>query len=970
MVGIARQVTDYMVERRLNLKDDLDQQDGDCVVKYRASASMESQCQVQLKRRQKEHRKAIEHAAVQAVHGNLTATCLCGSAPARRWIASTTWQRRRSWCSLLPDLSASPSMKHQVESDQGSGSEIASEGGIKDAKAAITQFKKSPAASGAGLADMVSNLRSETSCQSAREKTPSNPPTSAQPRKVSFSAELPATPSEDAMSMSEAESQFLVEEDGIWKACDAQETHALRLAGAGLKQQVDCKVEGRSCELDLGRKVERDKVTGFCRKLRVLPQDGVEAAAAAAAGGQPDITFMPGPPAREASPSRAKRTLSGYFARTSEPTSQAKSARLEQPLEPPHQPPQQVRHPDQVHYGSAASSRVDMRVPERQDAVDSKTGPCQPGPFTSVHEILANGDIPFPRVRVVDDRGLVGDFNLGEALALAKQRRTDLVVLSGAVDPPLCRLVNLHVYIDELERQAASKEQQQREQRLREFSFDPAMRVKGMRFSSVIDEHDFERKLNQVRKFLEKGHRVEARILQSRGKPEDVLDLALRIIAEVRDLAKPEYFEESIRELQVAIHSPKSLKRTGRAPPDELRMRLWPCTPAQAAAFQLPAHIIGPRRRRGPAIVGVDDGPQDDDAWKLNRRLWKRLRKIGTRRDRHDFAATVFGESSNQLASCKANDNVLQCIQSGNERIASIFEEMSVVQKLRRAYAKAAQALRVHGEPIASGAQAKGIAGIGSGMAGRIDVILATGELSELEELKRDSDVIALRELRSVHGIGAVRAAELVERGIRSLAHLREAVAKNQVHLDAAQVVGLRHCEEFMKRIPYAEMLEHHQKLEALRLKNNPSLLLTVCGSYRRGRPDCGDIDVLISHPDYTTAKRDANAGGKLLHGFVESLKTSGYVTADLAFGNTKFMGVCRLSGEDRLHRRLDIRCLPKDQYHFGMLYFTGSAALGVKMRLKAIEMGLTLSEYGLENRRTGEKVAANSEKDIFRTLA
>ncbi|CAE7027191.1 Polb [Symbiodinium natans] len=257
---------------------------------------------------------------------------------------------------------------------------------------------------------------------------------------------------------------------------------------------------------------------------------------------------------------------------------------------------------------------------------------------------------------------------------------------------------------------------------------------------------------------------------------------------------------------------------------------------------------------------------------------------------------------------------------------------MSAVQKLRRdrfrsqAYAKAAQALRAHGEPIASGAQAKGIPGIGSGMANRIDVILATGELNELEELKKDSDVIALRELRSVwdlvlvevHGIGAVRAAEFVERGIRSLAHLREASAKNQVHLDAAQVIGLRHCEEFMKRIPYAEMKEHHDKLEACRL-SNPKLLLTVCGSYRRGRPDCGDIDVLISHPEYTTAKRDANAGGKLLHAFVESLKHAGYVTADLAFGNTKFMGVCRLSGEERLHRRLDIRCLPHDQYHFGL---------------------------------------------------
>lgn len=51
------------------------------------------------------------------------------------------------------------------------------------------------------------------------------------------------------------------------------------------------------------------------------------------------------------------------------------------------------------------------------------------------------------------------------------------------------------------------------------------------------------------------------------------------------------------------------------------------------------------------------------------------------------------------------------------------------------------------------------------------------------------------------------------------------------------------------------------------------------------------------------------------------------------------------------------------------MLYFTGSAALSVKMRLKAIEMGMTLSEYGLENKVTGEKVTARSEEEIFRAL-
>ena len=41
------------------------------------------------------------------------------------------------------------------------------------------------------------------------------------------------------------------------------------------------------------------------------------------------------------------------------------------------------------------------------------------------------------------------------------------------------------------------------------------------------------------------------------------------------------------------------------------------------------------------------------------------------------------------------------------------------------------------------------------------EVILATGELSELDELKRDSDVIALRELRSARAVVAKRLEEI-----------------------------------------------------------------------------------------------------------------------------------------------------------------------------------------------------------------
>nr|QDO16408.1 DNA polymerase beta [Lingulodinium polyedra] len=312
---------------------------------------------------------------------------------------------------------------------------------------------------------------------------------------------------------------------------------------------------------------------------------------------------------------------------------------------------------------------------------------------------------------------------------------------------------------------------------------------------------------------------------------------------------------------------------------------------------------------------------------------------------------------------------------AGNALLAEVFEEMAAIQKLKRdrfralAYSRAAATLRAHPEAVVSGAQAKAIAGIGAGMARRIDIVLATGELEELKELKRDSDVVALRELRSVHGIGAVRAGELVEKGVRSLADLRAGVASGSVHLDAVQSIGLRLVDDFARKIPRAEVAEHGALMLGVRDRKHRELRLQICGSYRRGKAECGDIDLLITRPDFTSTSRAANSGGALLKGFLQSLREAGYLTDDLAAGNTKYMGACRLPGPGRLHRRLDVRCLPADQFHFGTLYFTGSASLSIRLRMRAIELGMTLSEYGLERKDTGERIAANSEKEVFEAL-
>ena len=99
-------------------------------------------------------------------------------------------------------------------------------------------------------------------------------------------------------------------------------------------------------------------------------------------------------------------------------------------------------------------------------------------------------------------------------------------------------------------------------------------------------------------------------------------------------------------------------------------------------------------------------------------------------------------------------------------------------------------------------------------------------------------------------------------------------------------------------------------------------------------------------------------------------MRESGYVTDTLAQGPSKFMGVCRLP--DGMHRRLDLRSVPPEQFHFATLYFTGSNLLNVKMRLRAIELGMTLNEYRLERKpavdgQEGEAVPAGRSERFSR---
>jgi len=272
---------------------------------------------------------------------------------------------------------------------------------------------------------------------------------------------------------------------------------------------------------------------------------------------------------------------------------------------------------------------------------------------------------------------------------------------------------------------------------------------------------------------------------------------------------------------------------------------------------------------------------------------------------------------------------------------------------------------------ILSGAQAKKeIPGVGPGIAKRIDEFLKTGTLAELDQ-HQDPYAKAVIELCTITGIGEVKAQALIKDfDIWSVADLLKAysigtvkIAKNQLTHHIA--VGLEFYEDLEKRMPWSEADTIAKKVISIIGNLDSDLVVNVCGSYRRHKATCGDLDVLVSHP---TMKDTINELPKI----VTELESRGLLVGHLTTkGQTKYMGVCKLK-PDSVGRRIDIRFVDYNSLGAATLYFTGSGKFNKIMRFRANERGYTLNEYGLYNyvnRVKGDQISTPMEADIFSVL-
>lgn len=311
-------------------------------------------------------------------------------------------------------------------------------------------------------------------------------------------------------------------------------------------------------------------------------------------------------------------------------------------------------------------------------------------------------------------------------------------------------------------------------------------------------------------------------------------------------------------------------------------------------------------------------------------------------------------------------------------RIISNLEELKKVYQLDdskkwnlKALSSAINSIKQYDKPIHSGKQLKDdIKGIGDKIAIRIDEIIQTGKLSELS-LPIISIENPIEKLLGITGVGMVRAKKWASMGIHSVDDLKKArddgKLKTTHHID----IGIKYYHDFNTKIPRLEIDKMKKIIDKEIHLIDKKLVFEICGSYRRGVSESGDIDILVSHPDYPKNISD----NKFLYKIVKALTKTGFITDNLTDkGCTKFMGVCKI-GESAYSRRIDIRIVDYECYFTSLIYFTGSKNFNVFLRNKALEKKMSLNEYSLTNLDEYGKENGNihiflkSEKEIFDIL-
>jgi len=154
-------------------------------------------------------------------------------------------------------------------------------------------------------------------------------------------------------------------------------------------------------------------------------------------------------------------------------------------------------------------------------------------------DLLINEQIRVREVQVIDEEGKqLGKMSTMEAIDLAYSKSMDLVLVSGNIENPTCKIMNYGKYKFE---QSKKEKETKKKQKIVE--------LKEIRITPNIEEHDFNFKSKNATKFLEAGNKVKITV-RFRGRElnyvklgEEVLNNFAEGLSEVSVIEKPAKLE-------------------------------------------------------------------------------------------------------------------------------------------------------------------------------------------------------------------------------------------------------------------------------------------------------------------------------------------------------------------------------------------------------------------------------------------
>ena len=145
------------------------------------------------------------------------------------------------------------------------------------------------------------------------------------------------------------------------------------------------------------------------------------------------------------------------------------------------------------------------------------------------NNMLINDQINVPQVFVIGPNGeQVGVKSIDDAKTLASYAALDLVLISPNANPPVCKLMDYNKF--RYEKQKKEKEALKRQKA-------NMSELKEFRLSPVIDVGDFETKLKNATKYLEKGDRIKLTV-RFKGRQMAHTELGKEVLDRFADRVK------------------------------------------------------------------------------------------------------------------------------------------------------------------------------------------------------------------------------------------------------------------------------------------------------------------------------------------------------------------------------------------------------------------------------------------------